>query len=36
MIEIYVPTPELKGFYDFVRNAAEGWDGHDPVRVLGR
>jgi len=36
MIEIYVPTPELRGFYDFVRHAADGWDGRDPVRVLGR
>jgi catechol 2,3-dioxygenase-like lactoylglutathione lyase family enzyme len=34
MIELYVPTPQLLGFYDFIRQAAEGWDGTDPVRVL--
>jgi catechol 2,3-dioxygenase-like lactoylglutathione lyase family enzyme len=34
MIEIYVPTPQLLGFYGFVRDAATGWDGRDPVRVL--
>lgn len=32
MIEIYVPTPSLLGFYDFVRAAAQNWDGRDPVR----
>lgn len=34
MIEIYVPTPGLLGFYDFVRAAAQNWDGRDPVRAL--
>jgi catechol 2,3-dioxygenase-like lactoylglutathione lyase family enzyme len=34
MIEIYVPSPGLQGFYDFVRESARGWDGTDPVRVL--
>lgn len=34
MIEIYVPNQGLRGFYDFVRDAASGWDGSDPVRVL--
>ncbi len=34
LIEIYEPTPPLKAFYDMVRDAAIGWDGADPVRVL--
>jgi catechol 2,3-dioxygenase-like lactoylglutathione lyase family enzyme len=34
MIELYVPTPGLLGFYDFIRQAAEGWDGAEPIRVL--
>ncbi|MFM7119663.1 MAG: VOC family protein [Gammaproteobacteria bacterium] len=34
MIEIYVPTPGLLGFYEFVRAAAHDWDGSDPVREL--
>ena len=32
MLEIYERTEALAGFYDFVRNAAIDWDGHDPVR----
>jgi len=34
MIELYVSTPELLGFYDFIRRAADGWDGAEPVRLL--
>lgn len=34
MIEIYVPNQGLRGFYDFVRESARGWDGTEPVRVL--
>jgi hypothetical protein len=32
MIEIYVPTPPLQGFYDMVREAAIDWQGEDPIR----
>jgi len=35
MIEVYERSPELLGFYEFVRAAAVGWDGSDPVRSLG-
>ena len=35
MVEIYERSPTLEGFYDMVRQAAEGWDGADPVRRLG-
>ena len=34
MIELYAPTPDLLGFYDFIRRAADGWGGSRPVRVL--
>lgn len=34
MIELYVPDQRLTGFYGLVRDAAAGWDGSDPVRVL--
>ena len=27
-------TPGLRGFYELVRHAADGWDGTDPVRTL--
>lgn len=32
--ELYPPTPGLRGFYAMVANAADGWDGTDPVRFL--
>lgn len=32
MIEIYVPTPPLQGFYDLVKSASVDWDGTDPLR----
>ena len=32
MIEIYVPTPPVKGFYDMVKDASVNWDGGDPIR----
>lgn len=35
MLELYEPTPQLTGFYSFVADAANGWDGCDPVRELG-
>lgn len=35
MLELYEPSPILTGFYDMVRAAADGWDGHDPIRMLG-
>ena len=34
MTEIYERSPGLRGFYELVRHAADGWDGTDPVRVL--
>lgn len=34
MIELYVPDSRLSAFYRFVREAAAGWDGSDPVRIL--
>ena len=34
MIELYKPLPALTGFYDFVRQAAAGWDGKEPVRTI--
>jgi catechol 2,3-dioxygenase-like lactoylglutathione lyase family enzyme len=35
MLELYEPTPQLTGFYDFVAEAARGWDGRDLIRELG-
>ncbi len=35
MLELYQPTPQLTGFYDFVAAAAQGWDGKDLIRELG-
>jgi hypothetical protein len=35
MLELYEPTEQLAGFYDFVAAAAQGWDGRDLVRELG-
>jgi catechol 2,3-dioxygenase-like lactoylglutathione lyase family enzyme len=34
MLEIYERSESLAGFYQFVRQAARGWDGLDPVRDL--
>jgi hypothetical protein len=34
MVEIYADGPLLRQWYKIVRNAAEGWDGKDPVRIL--
>ncbi len=34
MVEIYVGTPALRGFYGMVAAAATGWDGRDPVRPV--
>ncbi|TAD85425.1 MAG: hypothetical protein EAY70_00710 [Sphingomonadales bacterium] len=35
MLELYEPTPQLTGFYDFVAEAAKGWDGRELIRELG-
>jgi catechol 2,3-dioxygenase-like lactoylglutathione lyase family enzyme len=35
MLELYEPTEQLTGFYDFVATAARGWDGEDVIRELG-
>jgi hypothetical protein len=35
MLELYEPTAQLTGFYDFVAQAAQGWDGQDLIRELG-
>lgn len=34
MIELYVATDHVRRFYAMVADAAQGWDGTDPVRVL--
>jgi hypothetical protein len=34
MVELYVPTPHLVGFYEKVAAASAGWDGRDPVRMV--
>jgi catechol 2,3-dioxygenase-like lactoylglutathione lyase family enzyme len=34
MVEIYEDEPRLVGFYDYVRKAAENWDGSDVVRTI--
>ncbi|MFM7377383.1 MAG: VOC family protein [Erythrobacter sp.] len=35
MLELYEPTAQLTGFYDFVAAAAQDWDGRDLLRELG-
>lgn len=35
MLELYQTSPGLLGFYDLVARAADGWDGTEPVRILG-
>lgn len=35
MLELYEPTPQLTGFYEFVAAAAQGWNGTDLIRELG-
>lgn len=35
MIELYEPSTMLTGFYGMVRDAANGWDGSEPLRMLG-
>ncbi len=34
MIEFYADTPEIRGLYKTVADAALNWDGRDPVRAL--
>mgnify|MGYP001077743783 CR=1 FL=1 len=34
MLELYEPSKGLKDFYAYVRKAAAGWNGIDPVRRL--
>jgi len=36
MIEIYEQAGDLQKFYRYVRRAAEGWDGSEPLRRLTR
>jgi hypothetical protein len=33
-IELYEPSERLRGFYRMVADAAVGWDGSNPVRIL--
>ena len=35
MLELYEPTGQLAGFYEFVADAAQDWDGRDLLRELG-
>jgi hypothetical protein len=35
MVELYEPAGDLLKFYRYVRRAAEGWDGAEPLRRLG-
>ena len=32
--EIYEDNPGIRGFYQMVKEAAQGWDGTDPIRRL--
>lgn len=34
LVEMYEPSPRLLGFYARIAEAAQGWDGSDPVRAL--
>ena len=34
VLELYVGTPHLQGFYDKVASLADGWDGSDVVRWI--
>lgn len=34
MLELYVGSPSLRAFYEFVASAARDWDGADPIRNL--
>ena len=36
MVELYVGSRSLRGFYAMVADAAKGWDGSDPVRSVSR
>jgi Glyoxalase/Bleomycin resistance protein/Dioxygenase superfamily len=36
MVELYVGSRSLRGFYAMVADAAKGWDGSDPVRSVQR
>lgn len=35
MIELYEPAGAIEQFYAMVAEAADGWDGSDPIRDLG-
>lgn len=35
LVELYEPSDPLRAFYARVADAATGWDGADPVRVIG-
>jgi catechol 2,3-dioxygenase-like lactoylglutathione lyase family enzyme len=34
LVEMYEPSQRLLGFYARIADAAQGWDGGDPVRLL--
>lgn len=34
LVEVYEPVDHIRRFYGMVRDAANGWDGRDPVRIL--
>lgn len=34
MVELYEPAGDLQKFYRYVRRAAQGWDGTEPLRRL--
>jgi hypothetical protein len=33
-LEIHVDSEALRGFFEMVRGAAEGWDGSKPLRAV--
>jgi hypothetical protein len=33
-VELYEPKALLLGFYDLVKNSAQGWDGSEPIRKI--
>jgi hypothetical protein len=32
-LEIHFDSPDFRGFFEMVREAAEGWDGSNPLRA---
>lgn len=35
LIEVLEPSPDFRGLFAMMRDAARGWDGSDPLRTLG-